>query len=365
LSAESAARDRTTVHFEQGDERGLAATREWMSEEYRNKGNIIPMLLLDAEDWGALKMSANDLAAGLAASMQGDWELCRLSKKTAFERARGGAGGAHEEGVGAATQQVGRRSGRDCRRGPGNHIQEAAPGLVTGVAQRQRSDQGGCKAIPSGVGRRHHGVVYIRLVTALLELSGLAQLGPFLEKYPGPKLDAKAAGTEERKSLLKLSLESKRCAGSALSVSSRASSSVREDRYSSAQPAMARDKRDFGERGQLSLLIQLDPSSLRWIVGHRESWDGAKAYSKEQNAVVKRVKKEMLSQLRSIIFDKRKQRRWSKYLPIVQRVFNTSVHSATTGCTPVVFPDGETYKRLREESSPQQSLLGIDLLTKR
>jgi hypothetical protein len=97
---------------------------------------------------------------------------------------------------------------------------------------------------------------YIRLVTALLELerlhesmkSGLAQLGPFLEKYPGPKLDAKAAGTEERKSLLRLPLESKRRAGSALSVSSRASSSVREDRYSSAQPAMARDQRDWGAR---------------------------------------------------------------------------------------------------------------------
>ena len=66
-----------------------------------------------------------------------------------------------------------------------------------------------------------------------------------------------------------------------------------------------------------------------------------KAYSKEQNAVVERVNKEVLSQLRSIIFDKRIQRRWSKYLPIVQRVLNTSVHSAT-GCTPaeVVFPDG-------------------------
>jgi hypothetical protein len=37
-----------------------------------------------------------------------------------------------------------------------------------------------------------------------------------------------------------------------------------------------------------------------------------KAYSKEQNAVVERVNKEVLSQLRSIIFDKRIQRRWSK-----------------------------------------------------
>ena len=66
-----------------------------------------------------------------------------------------------------------------------------------------------------------------------------------------------------------------------------------------------------------------------------------KAYSKQQNGIVERVNKEVLSHLRGIIFDRRIQRRWSKYLPIVQRYINTSVHSAT-GCTPasIVFPSG-------------------------
>jgi len=251
LSAESAARDRT-VHFEQGDERGLAATREWMSEEYRNEGNIIPMLLLDAEDWGALKMSANDLAAGLAASMQGDWELCRLSKKTEFE---------HEEVLelmrkvsellpkwgGGLAETVGEDQVITFKK----RHQVLSQGLLSGRGVTREA----AKLFP----QESAGDImewYIRLVTALLELerlhesmkSGLAQLGPFLEKYPGPKLDAKAAGTEERKSLLRLPLESKRRAGSALSVSSRAPSSARENRYSSAQPAMARDQRDWGAR---------------------------------------------------------------------------------------------------------------------
>jgi hypothetical protein len=65
------------------------------------------------------------------------------------------------------------------------------------------------------------------------------------------------------------------------------------------------------------------------------------AYSKEQNALVERVNREVLSRLKAIVFDKRIQNKWSKYLPIVQRYINTSVHSST-GCTPaeIVFPSG-------------------------
>jgi hypothetical protein len=65
------------------------------------------------------------------------------------------------------------------------------------------------------------------------------------------------------------------------------------------------------------------------------------AYSKEQNALVERVNRQVLAQLRTIVFDKRIQNKWSKYLPIVQRYINTSVHSST-GCTPaeIVFPSG-------------------------
>jgi len=78
-----------------------------------------------------------------------------------------------------------------------------------------------------------------------------------------------------------------------------------------------------------------------------------KAYSKEQNGLVERVNKEVLSHLRTIIFDRRVQSKWSKYLPIVQRYINTSVHSAT-GCTPasIVFPSGaEIDKELLVDTS--------------
>ena len=66
-----------------------------------------------------------------------------------------------------------------------------------------------------------------------------------------------------------------------------------------------------------------------------------KAYSKQQNSIVERVNREVLAHLKALIFDKRVQRKWSKYLPIVQRYINSSIHSAT-GCTPaeIVFPSG-------------------------
>ena len=71
-----------------------------------------------------------------------------------------------------------------------------------------------------------------------------------------------------------------------------------------------------------------------------------KAYSKEQNAIVERVNREVWAHLKALVFDRRVQNRWSKYLPIVQRYINTSVHSAT-GCTPaeIVFPNGAQIDR--------------------
>jgi len=64
------------------------------------------------------------------------------------------------------------------------------------------------------------------------------------------------------------------------------------------------------------------------------------AYSKEENAINERVNKEVLRHLRNIIFERRVGKKWSKYLPLVQRIINTSKHSAT-GLTPVqiVFPN--------------------------
>ena len=78
------------------------------------------------------------------------------------------------------------------------------------------------------------------------------------------------------------------------------------------------------------------------------------AYSKEQNAIVERQNKEVLRHLRNIIMDRRVARKWSKYLPIVQRVINSSVNSST-GLAPaqIVFPNGITMDRgLLTEANP-------------
>ena len=77
------------------------------------------------------------------------------------------------------------------------------------------------------------------------------------------------------------------------------------------------------------------------------------AYSKEQNAIVERLNKETLRHLRNIIFDSRVATKWSKYIPLVQRILNTTKHSAT-GLTPaeIVFPNGiQLDKSLLTESS--------------
>lgn len=52
-------------------------------------------------------------------------------------------------------------------------------------------------------------------------------------------------------------------------------------------------------------------------------------YSKEENSIVERSNKEVMRHLRNIIFDWRVAKKWSTYLPIVQRVMNSTKHTAT------------------------------------
>ena len=56
-------------------------------------------------------------------------------------------------------------------------------------------------------------------------------------------------------------------------------------------------------------------------------------YSKEENAIVERSNKEIMRHLRNIIFDYRVAKKWSTYLPLVQRVINSTKH-ISTGVTP-------------------------------
>jgi hypothetical protein len=53
------------------------------------------------------------------------------------------------------------------------------------------------------------------------------------------------------------------------------------------------------------------------------------AYSKEENAIVERANKEVMRHLRAFIFDIGVHEGWSKKLPLVSRIMNSSVHSAT------------------------------------
>ena len=56
-------------------------------------------------------------------------------------------------------------------------------------------------------------------------------------------------------------------------------------------------------------------------------------YSHEENAIVERANKEVNRHLRAIVFDKKVKKEWSIFLPLVQRIMNSSV-SASTGVTP-------------------------------
>ena len=57
------------------------------------------------------------------------------------------------------------------------------------------------------------------------------------------------------------------------------------------------------------------------------------AYSKEENSIVERANKETERHLKAIIFDKKVKHKWSKILPIVQRIFNSNTIE-TIGVSP-------------------------------
>ena len=51
------------------------------------------------------------------------------------------------------------------------------------------------------------------------------------------------------------------------------------------------------------------------------------AYSKEENAIVERCNKEVMRHLRAMTFEINKRLAWKLYLPLVQRIINSEVHS--------------------------------------
>ena len=82
-------------------------------------------------------------------------------------------------------------------------------------------------------------------------------------------------------------------------------------------------------------------------------------YDPKANGVVERANQEVMKHLKSIVYAGGVKRNWSTYLPMVQRIINTSVHSAI-GTSParIVFGDkayldrglNEPKIRMREEN---------------
>ena len=70
------------------------------------------------------------------------------------------------------------------------------------------------------------------------------------------------------------------------------------------------------------------------------------AYSKEENGLVERANREVNRHLRTIVYNRMVKKRWSKYLPLVQRIMNASTHRST-GVSPaqIVFGNAVNLER--------------------
>lgn len=69
-------------------------------------------------------------------------------------------------------------------------------------------------------------------------------------------------------------------------------------------------------------------------------------YRPQANGVVERSNREILKHLRAIVFDNRLKSQWSSVLPMVQRIMNSQIHSAT-GASPIrlLYGDAVTVNR--------------------
>ena len=81
------------------------------------------------------------------------------------------------------------------------------------------------------------------------------------------------------------------------------------------------------------------------------------AYSKEENAIIKRANQEVIRHIRALLFDKRVYNKLSfEELPLVQRIMYT-VEKTATGVTPAeksIFTEPSTMDRSRLKSMSGQ-----------
>jgi Integrase core domain len=67
------------------------------------------------------------------------------------------------------------------------------------------------------------------------------------------------------------------------------------------------------------------------------------AYSKEENGLVERANKEVNRHLRTIVYNRKVKNKWVKYLPLVQRIMNASIHSSI-GVSPAQIVFGNSVR---------------------
>ena len=81
------------------------------------------------------------------------------------------------------------------------------------------------------------------------------------------------------------------------------------------------------------------------------------AYSKEEQGIVERANKEVMKHLRNFIFDHMAIKSWSRYIPLVQRIMNSSTHKST-GFPPSVLLFGHALdlnRNLISDTDPIES----------
>jgi hypothetical protein len=78
-------------------------------------------------------------------------------------------------------------------------------------------------------------------------------------------------------------------------------------------------------------------------------------YSKEENAIVERSNKEVMRHLRALVFDMGCHTDWSLKLPLVSRIMNSTVHSAT-GVSPASLLFGSSVNLDRGIFLPMEAL---------
>ena len=59
------------------------------------------------------------------------------------------------------------------------------------------------------------------------------------------------------------------------------------------------------------------------------------AYSKQENGIVERCNKEILRHLRAIIYEREVLSQWYKFIPMVQRIFNSTISDSIGVTQPI------------------------------